>query len=184
MQMLDSPPSLSILCPFEIKGDACPKTVLGYVIQKNSSLTIMCESNVFGGYASPTPDQASCVIDCPGNLFTVETNASLTIDGLRLKGSQNAPAIDVQSKGEFQAFETTFENNSNPFGNGGAIHSGEGSRLLVTLCEFTNNTSLNGGAIYAEGTSQISNSDFVDNIANQTTSRAGVSNVATFTYSI
>lgn len=104
-----------MLCPFEIRGDGCRgEAGLGYVVPHDSSLTLLCEQDVFGADlgAAEKGQQVvppACVIDCPGNHFTISSNATLTLDGLTLRGSKTSSSVYVQSTAEFQAFDCTFE---------------------------------------------------------------------------
>ncbi|MBI3651274.1 MAG: HYR domain-containing protein [Acidobacteria bacterium] len=60
---------------------------------------------------------------------------------------------------------STFSNNSSPFGVGGGFYSGHGA-ITVTNCTFTNNTAFNGGGIGKNfGTLQIKNSLIAQNNA-------------------
>ena len=106
-------PEFLLLCPFEISGEGCPTTAgLGYVVPEDSSLTLVCEQDVFGSRsaaAAATTTVPACVIDCPGNHFTIAKNAQLTLDGITLRGSQMSSSIYMQSNGELQAFDSTFE---------------------------------------------------------------------------
>jgi len=170
---IQTSPGFLLLCPFEIEGEGCANTGLGYIIPENDSLTMICEKDVFGA-STPTTAPA-CVIDCPGNHFTIARNASLTLDGFTLRGSQTSAAIYMQPTGQLQVYDSSFYNNYNPSGSGGAIYAGESAQLVVNQCQMQNNTALTGGAIYAEGNSQITDSEFVNNLSTSTKPKTGVS---------
>jgi hypothetical protein len=128
-------PELLVLCPFEIKGDGCGTTnsshisqseTIGHVVAQGSSQNIVCDLTQLGGKypddfdftgVSKSGQQNSttahsnggrCVIDCPVTHFSVEANASLTVDGFTFRNSKSS-AITVASRGELHVFASAFE---------------------------------------------------------------------------
>jgi hypothetical protein len=132
---IDASPELLLLCPFEIKGGGCDSNnshslqseTVGHVVAQGSSQTIVCDFTQLGGEypddfdftgvsksglqnnrTTPPFHGRGCVIDCPGTHFTIEANASLTVDGFTFRGSQSS-AITVAARGELHVFASAFE---------------------------------------------------------------------------
>lgn len=131
---IEASPELLVLCPFEIKGGGCGTTnartsqseTIGHVVAQGSSQTIVCDLAQLGGKypddfdftgvsksgqqnrtTSPSHGRG-CVIDCPGTHFSVEANASLTVDGFTFRSSKSS-AITVASRGQLHVFASAFE---------------------------------------------------------------------------
>jgi hypothetical protein len=101
-----------MLCPFHISGDDCPAVEeVGYSVPNSTDLYIMCEQ-----YYDSTPlinwnmkagISPGCSIDCPGVHFNVEEHASLTLDGMTLRGSSRS-AVTVDSKASLSVYNSQF----------------------------------------------------------------------------
>ena len=87
-----------ILCPFHISGSGCPTNTDGYMVE-NSDLYILCEKG---------PQQQGCTIDCPGSHFQVLSGASLTLDGIILRGATES-SIQLLNGGTLITFHTQFQ---------------------------------------------------------------------------
>mmetsp|Transcript_7839 Transcript_7839/g.8678 ORF Transcript_7839/g.8678 Transcript_7839/m.8678 type:complete len:361 (-) Transcript_7839:156-1238(-) len=149
-----------MLCPFTIKGSACPSSP--YVVKANHHVELMCEPS----YDARDPcGNSSCVIDCPSTHFVVEEHASLTLDGVKLSGSENT-AVRVKENGYLVTYCTQFENNRNKYNNGGAIFAHHDSRVRLIDTHFERNEGQNGGAIFHQGIIYLDGSNFEDNKAN------------------
>lgn len=90
----------AILCPFKISDDGCPSNRAGYMVE-SPDLFIMCDSFLNTG------EESACVIDCPGTHFTIAPFASLTLDGITLRGSKDS-AIRVRENGMFTSYSSVF----------------------------------------------------------------------------
>ena len=88
-----------ILCPFEIKGDGCPTEP--YQVT-SSNLYLLCEPSFEGTMTK------GCVIDCPGLIFDVQSDAALTLDTMTIRGATNS-AVRVGDGGSLSTFGSTFE---------------------------------------------------------------------------
>ena len=94
----------AVLCPFEISGDGCLSALSnpeGYVVSGQTGQIIVC--NPFFGFNS----LSSCIIDCPGRHFTVNSNSSLTLDSFNLSGATMS-SIQVNANAQLSVINSRF----------------------------------------------------------------------------
>ncbi|ABN07633.1 hypothetical protein Mlab_1468 [Methanocorpusculum labreanum Z] len=105
-----------------------------------------------------------------GELLVISSDAELVTAGANLKldgmGHGAAPLLSVTSSGSLDVHgHITLINNTNPAGNGGALHN-EGSVYVSTGLIIYNNTANNGGGIYNIGAITLSSDNIIrDNVA-------------------
>jgi len=99
--------------------------------------------------------------------FTVNTGASLELNGLTLQNGRSTGSGAIYNSGTVTINDSTFTGNSSTFLEGGAIYN-YGGTLTITNSTFTGNSTTRGGAIFNEGgTLTISTSTFTGNSATQ-----------------
>ncbi|MFY7884924.1 MAG: beta strand repeat-containing protein, partial [Dolichospermum sp.] len=109
--------------------------------------------------------------------FMVSGGAKATIkngaDSCNLPTGSFGGGIDVDGIGsEIIVHNQYISKNARGIGNGGAINITNGAKAVVSNTVFDGNSAINGGAIYVNGTLEVTNSIFKNNIANQTSSTA------------
>jgi hypothetical protein len=159
---------LGVLCPFVIRGDACPSYNKnsndggGYVV--TTDLYLICDSSY--DYATASK-QGGCIIDCPTTHFQVASSSgTLTLEGFALRGSERTSII-VQSGASLTTYSSTFERNWNPMDVGGVVRGYEGSVLDLQLSSFVNNGARFGGVIHSQGAVTMRHGTFRNNTAAQ-----------------
>lgn len=108
-----------------------------------------------------------------GRMFSVapqwQSTTSLKLVGLELRNGlppsmESGGAVLVQMFATLEVENSVFRNNSAPIGYGGAI-AAMGGAVTVTGSTFVGNTALQGGAIYANGSLDLTNSTVTGNTA-------------------
>lgn len=89
----------AIVCPFEIRGDGCPSSPIGYDVVMPGTY-LLCEG--------ATTNDHACVIDCPGTHFAINQGASLSLDGFTLRGATTS-AVQVRRGGMFSSFHSYYQ---------------------------------------------------------------------------
>jgi|UniRef100_A0A8J9S388 predicted outer membrane repeat protein len=154
---LVEPLGFGIVCPFQISGSACPKIETSFEVT-SPNFYIIC-ANFLGGSGD------SCLLDCPSTHISIAPYSQLILEGWTLRSTKGTPAVVVESNAEFVAYGSTFENNQNTVGNGGAIFADTYSTVVLEDSSFVENFALNGGALYSLGTVVIVNGNFQRNKA-------------------
>lgn len=109
--------------------------------------------------------------------FMVSGGAKATIkngaDSCNLPTGLFGGGIDVDGVGsEIIVHNQYISKNARGGGNGGAINITRGAKATVSNTVFDDNTAINGGAIFVNGTLIVTNSIFKNNVAHQTSSTA------------
>ena len=147
----------AILCPFTIRGDACPPADEEPYVVTAPFLLIFCAA--FGGGAGD-----ACVIDCPHTHFDIQPAASLTLDTVTLSGAVNGSTI-VREFATFTASYSVYQNNTAAATGGGAIRVEPNAVLILEYTDFDDNVAPEGGALYSEGDIFVTGGTFAGNQA-------------------